>query len=95
MPRGLVYLLQGYIGKASLRRSGGHSGLAARLSEHLQALLHPAHKEGMRLRYRMMRKDGLRMLRFMPVLQVGSTAQALAAVAPAHLRPGGLRHRPP
>ena len=80
---GVVYALCAsaafYIGKTIRVRSGGHPGVAARFSEHVRALLHPAHPDGGRPRYKMLRAEGLRALRFFPVLVTSTPAQALAA----------------
>ena len=67
-----------YIGKTAILREDGLPGAAARICEHIRAFLRPHIHEGDKARYRILRGDGLRALRFIPVFQCDS-AESLAA----------------
>ena len=79
---GFVYCLFGhagsYIGKSLGQRLSGHHGLAARFGEHLRALLRPGSSEGMKGRYRILRRS-LGSVGIIPIAHLPTEGRALAA----------------
>eukprot|EP00971_Amphidinium_carterae_P008993 177345-Amphidinium_carterae.1 len=67
-----------YIGKTKCVRANGLSGCVEWLSEHLRAFVVESSRDGSKPRYRLLRKSGVRHLRFLPSVWWDTERRALA-----------------